>query len=122
MLSSMTPTIVVKNGKVLLITGSPGGRTIINTVLCVVVNVLDFNMDIQQAIDAPRLHQQWFPDQVQYEDRPPISSAIPELRAMGHTLKSTRAQGDAHSIWVDPQSGQYFGAADPRSAGKASGY
>ena len=121
MLSSMTPTIVVKNGKVLMITGSPGGRTIINTVLCVVVNALDFDMDIQAAVDAPRMHQQWFPESVSYEDRPLIAPAIPQLRAMGHVLNTTR-QGDAHSIWIDPQTGIYFGAADKRTASKAAGY
>jgi gamma-glutamyltranspeptidase/glutathione hydrolase len=122
MLSSMTPTIVVKNGKVLLVTGSPGGRTIINTVLCVVVNVLDFEMDIQAAVDAPRLHHQWFPDQVQYEDRPETGPAIPQLRAMGHVLKAARGQGDAHSIWIDPKTGLIHGAADRRINGKAAGH
>ena len=62
MLSSQTPTIVAKDGKVVLITGSPGSRTIINTVLCMVVNVIDFDMSIRDAVDAPRLHHQWFPD------------------------------------------------------------
>src|SRR5205085_7350125 len=64
MLSSQTPTIVARDGKVLLVTGSPGSRTIINTVLCVLVNVVDFDMPVQQAVDAPRLHHQWFPDVV----------------------------------------------------------
>src|SRR5439155_11992532 len=59
MLSSQTPTIIAKNGKAVLITGSPGSRTIINTVLCVVVNVIDFGMDVQAAVDAPRMHHQW---------------------------------------------------------------
>jgi gamma-glutamyltranspeptidase/glutathione hydrolase len=122
MLSSMTPTIVAKDGKVLLITGSPGGRTIINTVLCVVLNVLDFGMDIQEAVDAPRMHHQWFPDQVQYEDRPTLSGAISELKNMGHTLKIARGQGDAHSIWIDPNTGIYHGAADKRTSSKAVGY
>jgi gamma-glutamyltranspeptidase / glutathione hydrolase len=122
MLSSMTPTIVVKNGKVVLITGSPGGRTIINTVLCVVVNVIDFNMDVQAAVDAPRMHHQWFPDELHIEDRPAINAALPQLRAMGHVVKTTRGQGDAHSIAVDPRTGAYQGAADKRTASKAAGY
>ena len=63
MLSSQTPTIVAKDGKVVLVTGSPGSRTIINTVLCMVVNVVDFDMDVRAAVDAPRLHHQWFPDE-----------------------------------------------------------
>ena len=67
MLSSQTPTILAKNGKVVLVTGSPGGRTIINTVLNIVVNVVDYEMPIQQAVDAPRLHHQWFPDELKFE-------------------------------------------------------
>jgi gamma-glutamyltranspeptidase / glutathione hydrolase len=122
MLSSMTPTIVSKDGKVLLITGSPGGRTIINTVLCVVVNVLDFDMDIQAAVDAPRMHHQWFPDTVQFEDRPMLGDAVSQLRSMGHVMNVMRGQGDAHSIWVDPKTGVYLGAADKRTASKAAGY
>src|SRR5207302_463669 len=67
MLSSQTPTIVARNGKVVLITGSPGSRTIINTVLCMVVNVIDYDMPIQEAVDAPRMHHQWFPDELRIE-------------------------------------------------------
>ncbi len=122
MLSSMTPTIVTKNGKVLLVTGSPGGRTIINTVLCVVVNVVDFDMDIQAAVDAPRMHHQWFPDSVSIENRPVVAPAIPQLKEMGHTVKTVNGQGDAHSILVDPKTGAYVGAADKRIQGKAAGY
>jgi gamma-glutamyltranspeptidase/glutathione hydrolase len=122
MLSSMTPTIVAKNGKVLLITGSPGSRTIINTVLGIVVSVVDFNMDVQEAVDSPRMHHQWFPDETKYENRPPLNGAVSELGKMGHALKKQATQGDAHSIWVDPQTGTYFGAADRRLVGKAAGY
>jgi gamma-glutamyltranspeptidase / glutathione hydrolase len=122
MLSSMTPTIVTKNGKVLLVTGSPGGRTIINTVLCVVVNVVDFDMDIQAAVDAPRMHHQWFPDSVSIENRPVVAPAIPQLKEMGHTVKTVNGQGDAHPILVDPKTGAYVGAADKRIQGKAAGY
>src|SRR5205085_1584496 len=66
MLSSMTPVIVMKDGKPVLVTGSPGGRTIINTVLCVVVNVIDFDMPVQDAVSAPRMHHQWLPDAVKF--------------------------------------------------------
>jgi gamma-glutamyltranspeptidase/glutathione hydrolase len=121
MLSSMTPTIVAKDGKVLLITGSPGGRTIINTVLCLLVNVLDFDMDIQAAVDAPRLHHQWLPDLVRFEGAKEHPEAVTRLQEMGHTVQSAR-QGDAHSIWVDPKTGRYHGAADRRLSGKAVGY
>src|SRR5207249_6548607 len=84
MLSSQTPTIVAKNGKVVLITGSPGSRTIINTVLCIVVNVLDFDMDIRTAVDAPRLHHQWFPDEARFEGAAQHAEAVAKLKAMGH--------------------------------------
>src|SRR5206468_5889574 len=67
MLSSQTPTVVARDGKAVLITGSPGSRTIINTVLCILVNVLEFDMDVRAAVDAPRLHHQWFPDVARFE-------------------------------------------------------
>jgi gamma-glutamyltranspeptidase/glutathione hydrolase len=121
MLSSQTPTILAKNGKVFLVTGSPGSRTIINTVLNIVVSVIDFDMGIQDAVDAPRLHHQWFPDEVRFEGVATYPTTVTGLKAMGHNVLSTR-QGDAHSIWVDPHSGAYIGAADKRLSGKASGY
>jgi gamma-glutamyltranspeptidase / glutathione hydrolase len=121
MLSSQTPTIVAKNGKVVLVTGSPGSRTIINTVLGVLVNVLDFDMDVQAAVDAPRLHHSWFPDVVKFEGKRDHPELVERLRQMGHTVEGTR-QGDAHSIWVDAKTGRYYGAADRRISGKAAGY
>jgi gamma-glutamyltranspeptidase/glutathione hydrolase len=119
MLSSQTPTIVRKNGKPFLITGSPGGRTIINTVLCVVTNVIDFEMDIQTAVDAPRQHHQWFPDQLLIEGKD--TELTKKLESLGHKVRTHR-QGDAHSIWIDPKTGLYHGAADRRINGKAAGY
>src|SRR5437879_13702678 len=86
MLSSQTPTIVARDGKVVLITGSPGSRTIINTVLCILVNVLDFDMDVRAAVEAPRLHHQWFPDEVRFEGTRAYPEATAKLRAMGHTV------------------------------------
>jgi gamma-glutamyltranspeptidase/glutathione hydrolase len=121
MLSSQTPTIVTRNGKVVLVTGSPGSRTIINTVLCMVVNVVDFDMNIREAVDAPRLHHQWFPDRARLERTSEHRDAVKQLRRMGHVVTDTR-QGDAHSIWVDPRTGIYYGAADRRISGKAAGY
>jgi gamma-glutamyltranspeptidase / glutathione hydrolase len=121
MLSSQTPTVVAKGSRVVLVTGSPGSRTIINTVLCVLVNVLDFDMDIQAAVDAPRLHHQWFPDVTRLEKVRDFPEVVKRLRAMGHRVQGAR-QGDAHSIRVDPRTGHYFGAADRRISGKASGY
>jgi gamma-glutamyltranspeptidase / glutathione hydrolase len=121
MLSSMTPTIIAKNGKPVLVTGSPGSRTIINTVLNVTINVLDFDMDVRAAVDAPRLHHQWFPDTARFEGTTEHAAAVEQLHKMGHNVSSTR-QGDAHSIWVDPKTGTYYGAEDRRISGKAVGY
>src|SRR3954469_3741435 len=100
MLSSMTPTIIVKNGKVVLVTGSPGGRTIINTVLNVVVNVVDYDMPIQDAVDAPRTHHQWLPDVLKFEVEGVMShgDTVKALKAMGHKIGDPGHQGDAHSI------------------------
>jgi gamma-glutamyltranspeptidase/glutathione hydrolase len=121
MLSSQTPTIVARNGKVVLVTGSPGSRTIINTVLCVLINVLDYDMDIRAAVDATRLHHAWFPDVVRFEAVREHEPAVERLRQMGHTIQGTR-QGDAHSIWVDPKTGHYWGAEDRRISGKVASY
>ncbi len=121
MLSSQTPTIVAKGGKVVLVTGSPGSRTIINTVLQVVINVIDFDMDIRAAVDAPRLHHQWFPDSAGFEGTSTYAAAVKKLTEMGHCI-SSRSQGDAHSIWVDPKTGVYHGAEDRRIDGKVAGY
>jgi len=124
MLSSMTPTIIVRDGKPLLITGSPGGRTIINTVLCMTINVVDFEMDLRSAIDAPRLHHQWFPDQVRVEEGllKQHAEAVERLKHLGHTIKGPAKQGDAHSIWIDPETGEIVAAADNRMEGAAAGY
>jgi gamma-glutamyltranspeptidase/glutathione hydrolase len=122
MLSSQTPTIVAKNGKVYLVTGSPGGRTISNTVLCVVLNVIDFGMDVQAAVDAPRMHHAWFPDELRMERLQTHREVVEALRAIGHHVVIERSQGDAHSILVDPATGAYRGAADRRIMGKAAGY
>jgi gamma-glutamyltranspeptidase/glutathione hydrolase len=121
MLSSQTPTIVARDGKVVLVTGSPGSRTIINTVLCMLVNVLDFDMDIRAAVDAPRLHHQWFPDAARFERPDDHAELMERLKQMGHRIRGTR-QGDAHSIRVDPRTGRYYGAEDRRISGKAAGY
>jgi gamma-glutamyltranspeptidase/glutathione hydrolase len=121
MLSAQTPVIVSRNGKVFLVTGSPGSRTIINTDLCILVNVLDYGMDVRSAVDAPRIHHQWFPDVVHFEDAAKHPEAVAALRKLGHHVTSTR-QGDAHSIWVDPKTGLYYGAQDKRVDGKAAGY
>jgi gamma-glutamyltranspeptidase/glutathione hydrolase len=120
MLSSMSPTIVMKDGKPVLITGSPGGRTIINTVLCIVVNVLDFDMPVQEAVSAPRLHHQWFPDEVKFEGTKQYPELVSKLKELKHTVSEAR-QGDAHTIWIDPKTGLRVGAADKRLDGKSLG-
>jgi gamma-glutamyltranspeptidase/glutathione hydrolase len=125
MLSSMTPVVVARDGKVVLVTGSPGGRTIINIVLCVLVNVLDFDMPLREAVDAPRLHHAWMPDRITVEPRllADHAEALQKLREMGHTInRKTEHQGDAHSIRVDPRTGEYEGVADRRLDGAAAGY
>ena len=122
MLSSMTPTIVAKDGETFLITGSPGGRTIINTVLNVIISVIDFKMDIQAAVDAGRMDHEWMPDLLRIEGLGVSKRGLKALRAMGHEVRTIGRQGDAHSILVDPETGIYIGAADKRSNGSAVGY
>lgn len=126
MLSSMTPAIVVKDGKPLLLIGSPGGRTIINTVLQVIVNVLDFRMDVAEAVEAPRIHHQWLPDRLNIERYGASPETLARLRSMGHDVRvsnSSRSQGRAMGIYVDPKTGVRLGASDPRDAdGAAIGY
>jgi gamma-glutamyltranspeptidase / glutathione hydrolase len=121
MLSSQTPTILSRDGKVVLITGSPGSRTIINTVLCIVVNVIDFDMSARDAVDAPRLHHAWFPDELRFEGTGEYPGAVEKLQEMGHIVRGG-SQGDAHTIRVDPKTGAYIGAPDRRINGKASGF
>src|SRR5262249_46456037 len=87
MLSSQTPTILAKDGRVRLVTGSPGSRTIINTVCCVVVNVVDYDMDVRTAVDAPRMHHQWLPDELRLERSPLLIPAESKLKTLGHTIK-----------------------------------
>jgi gamma-glutamyltranspeptidase/glutathione hydrolase len=113
-LSSMSPTIVLKDGKVELVTGSPGGSRIISTVLQVIVNVIDYHMDVAAAVAAPRLHHQWLPDEVRIE-RGFAEDALSELRAKGHRIVEPMGQTSANSIAVAP--GGLLGAPDPRTRG-----
>jgi len=122
MLSSMTPTIVVKDGKTFMITGSPGGRTIINTVLNIIINVIDFDMNIQEAVAAARMDHEWMPDSLRIEEFVMSKRLERRLESMGHSLRKISRQGDAHSILVDSKTGLYIGAADKRSNGSAIGY
>ena len=119
MLSSQCPTILVKDGKPVLVTGSPGGRTIPNTVLGIVVNVVDYGMSVGNAVAAPRVHHQWFPDRIDHEKFDGFPDLAAGLTKMGHTVRS-RGQGDGHSISIDPTTGTRTGAADKRRDGKAA--
>jgi gamma-glutamyltranspeptidase/glutathione hydrolase len=120
MLSSMTPVILTKNGKLALVTGSPGGRTIINTVLSVVLGVTEFGLNIRDAVDAPRMDHEWLPDTVRIEKDGVPADVVEKLRAMGHTVNVGGRQGDANSILVD-DAGVAWGANDARTRdGKAS--
>ena len=113
MLSSMTPSIIAKDGKLVAIVGSPGGRTIINTVLQVTSNIIDFGMNIQQAVNAPRIHHQWLPDRVSIEQNGVTPEIAEELKRMGHTVNIGGRQGTAHSIMIDA-AGRRLGAPDAR--------
>jgi gamma-glutamyltranspeptidase/glutathione hydrolase len=130
-LSSMTPTIVLKDGKPFLVTGSPGGPTIINTVLLVITNIIDHGLSVTQAVDAPRFHHQWQPDVIDHEPffTSPDSAAL--LRGEGYTLSvrtlypnapetSARTWGDAETILIDPMTGLRLGANDVRSPDSAA--
>lgn len=113
-LSSMSPTIVLQGGKPVLVTGSPGGSRIISTVLQVIVNVLDYKMDVAAAVAAPRLHHQWLPDEVRVERGFP-DDVLLELKAMDHLIVEPMGQTSANSILVTPNGP--LGAPDPRSRG-----
>jgi gamma-glutamyltranspeptidase/glutathione hydrolase len=118
-LSSMTPTIVLRDGRLRMVLGSPGGGRIITTVLQVVLNAVDFGMDIRDAVDSPRFHHQWKPDKIYMEPGfSPDTQAL--LRARGHTIEPEASIGEVAAIAVEE--GWLAGAADSRVEGKASGY
>lgn len=123
-LSAMTPTIVLrKDGSLWFTVGSPGGPTIINTVFCIISNVIDYEMNIQQAIDAPRIHHQWLPDELVGEPFGLSGDTQKALAARGHTLAKLRYLGDAEGIMIEEKTGVRLGATDPRrSDGQAIGY
>jgi gamma-glutamyltranspeptidase/glutathione hydrolase len=136
-LSAMTPTIVLGDGenrvsgngderpplpKIRLVLGSPGGGTIPNTVLQVLLNVLVFKMDVRQAVTAPRFHHQWIPDQLALERWGFSADTMERLREAGYPIAVRDSVGECQAIEVDPETGWLFGAADPRRDGKAVGY
>ncbi len=123
-LSAMTPTIVLrKDGSLWFTVGSPGGPTIINTVLCIITNVIDYEMNIQQAIDAPRIHHQWLPDELIGEPYGLSGDTQRALTSRGHALAKQRYLGDAEGIMIEEKTAIRLGATDPRrSDGLAIGY
>ncbi len=122
MLSSMTPTILAKDGRLFMVTGSPGGRTIINTVLMTILNVVDFGMNAQEAVDGGRIHHQWLPDRINVERYGFSTDTLAALRARGHTVNETGSQGVAEVIVLDPKTNLLEGGLDRRAPdGGASG-
>lgn len=121
MLSSMTPTIVTKGDKLFMVVGTPGGSTIITSVFQTVLNVVDFNMTMQEAVNAPRFHHQWLPDLVRYEGTGLDSLVVAKLKAMGHDMRGGSTIGRVDAILVLPD-GRLEGGADPRGDDTASGF
>ena len=125
MLSSMTPTIVLKDGEPLLVTGSPGGSTIITTTLQVILNVIDHGMNLDEAVASPRFHHQWRPDRVIHEESAFSEETTEKLLEIGHRNLNTippyygRGIGDANSVMKLPDG--FIGVSDPRNAGGAKG-
>ena len=129
-LSSMSPTIVTRDGRVELAVGGPGGSRIISSVLQVVLNVVAHQMALPDAVGAPRIHHQWFPDTLYLEAHaPPEATALADrLRATGHTVETVewapgkRSRfGNVQAVHVDPQSGLMTGVSDPRGEGEPRG-
>jgi gamma-glutamyltranspeptidase / glutathione hydrolase len=121
-LSAMTPTFLLREGKLFLVIGSPGGPTIINTVLQVIVNVVDFGLTIQEAIDAPRFHHQWLPDELRMEIHGFSEDVVKALETRGHRLALRGFMGDAEGIMLERKTGVRLGASDPRGDGQTIGY
>lgn len=122
MLSSMTPTILQKDGSPYLILGSPGGSTILTVVLQVILNCIDFKMDIQEAINQPRFHHQWLPDRIDYEEFGMTTDVKDNLEKRGHKIGQMKSLGRVEGILIDKENNIIFGATDPRGFGSAEGY
>jgi gamma-glutamyltranspeptidase/glutathione hydrolase len=122
MLSSMTPLIIVKEGEYVMTIGSPGGPMIISSVLQTLLNVVVFDMNIQEAVNAPRIHHQWLPDEIKMEKYGFAPEVREQLKRRGHTLTERKYMGDVHVIIHMLKSGLFMGASDPRSEGRSVGY
>ena len=121
-LSSMTPTMVLKDGRLLLVLGSPGGPTIITTVANVLINAVDFGENVQRAVNAPRFHQQWMPDELRVEGWQLSPDTVDLLQKLGHKVKRTDSWGDGECIAIDWKTGERLGASDARNGGIAVGW
>jgi len=120
-LSSMTPTILAKDGKTVFVTGSPGGPRIISTVLLTIINRIDYGMDVEKAVSVPRVHHQWVPDKLDVEPEIP-DDVVEALRARGHDVEVSEWDWSvAEAIAIDPETGWQTGGSDPRSQGLALG-
>lgn len=122
MLSSMTPTIILKNNEPFMVVGSPGGGKIITSVFETIVNVIDFNMALDSAIDRPRFHHQWYPEYLQYELGAIDDEVMAKLIEKGHQVKQVGDYGRVEAILIDWQNRKYFGHSDRRGYGAALGY
>jgi gamma-glutamyltranspeptidase/glutathione hydrolase len=121
-LSSMSPTFLVKDGKLFMVTGSPGGPRIISTTLQAILNVVDYGMSVSAAVAAPRIHHQWLPNRISVEPDVP-ADVVEGLRARGHEVKDRgRRWSAAESIVIDPETGWHLGGNDPRRDGLAKGF
>lgn len=121
MLSSMTPSILEKDGKLFMVVGTPGGSTIITSVFQAILNVVDFGMTMQEAVAAPRFHHQWLPDRIDYEPNAISENVRESLKQKGYTLKERKTYGRVEGILVNAD-GTYQAGADPRGDDKAIGY
>ena len=120
-LSAMAPTIVLKDGKLFLVLGSPGGPRIITTVANILMGVVDYGMNIQEAVNAPRFHHQWLPDVTRVESGF-SPDTIKRLEGMGHRVEARDSWSDGECIMIDPKRGERLGASDPRNNGRAIGF
>jgi gamma-glutamyltranspeptidase / glutathione hydrolase len=121
-LSSMTPTMVTKDGKLFLVLGSPGGGRIITTVANTLMGVIDYGLNIQEAVNAPRFHHQWLPDSINMEGVGFSPDTVKMLESRGHKIEWVEAWSDGECIAIDLKTGERLGASDPRNPGKAVGY